>query len=123
MAEGFIAASKSMIARLLLALIWLYQRTLSPLLGNVCRFEPSCSRYAAGCIELHGVSRGTLLSIVRLCKCHPFHPGGYDPPPLPRPAPALVTCGGSAAAPPHPPQPKTGRHTRYDVTIARPPNP
>jgi putative membrane protein insertion efficiency factor len=73
-----------MIARLLIALIRLYQRTLSKLLGNVCRFEPSCSRYAAACIETHGAGRGSLLSIVRLCKCHPFHPGGYDPPPLPR---------------------------------------
>jgi putative membrane protein insertion efficiency factor len=71
-----------MIARILLALIHLYQRTLSRLLGNVCRFEPSCSRYAAACIEIHGAGRGTLLSIVRVCKCHPFHPGGFDPPPL-----------------------------------------
>jgi putative membrane protein insertion efficiency factor len=73
-----------MIAWLLLVLIRLYQRTLSPLIGNVCRFEPSCSRYAASCIQLHGAARGSLLSIVRLCKCHPFHPGGYDPPPLPK---------------------------------------
>ena len=80
-----------MIARLLLALIHLYQRTLSRLLGNVCRFEPSCSRYAAQCIALHGAGRGSLLSIVRLCKCHPFHPGGFDPPPpLPPVSPADV---------------------------------
>jgi putative membrane protein insertion efficiency factor len=70
-----------MIAALLVALIRMYQRTLSPLLGNVCRFEPSCSRYAVACLEGHGVARGGLLSIVRLCKCHPFHPGGFDPPP------------------------------------------
>ena len=77
-----------MIARFLIALIHLYQRTLSRLLGNVCRFEPSCSRYAAACIDIHGAGRGTLLSIVRVCKCHPFHPGGFDPPPplLPRPS-------------------------------------
>jgi hypothetical protein len=72
-----------MIARLFVRLIQLYRAVLSPLLGNVCRFEPSCSRYAAACIEGHGVLRGGLLSIVRLCKCHPFHPGGYDPPPAP----------------------------------------
>lgn len=66
---------------LLVALIRLYQRTLSRLLGNLCRFEPSCSRYAAACLETHGAIKGSLLSIVRLCKCHPFHPGGYDPPP------------------------------------------
>jgi hypothetical protein len=72
-----------MIARLFVRLIQLYRAVLSPLLGNVCRFEPSCSRYAAACIEGHGVLRGGLLSIVRLCKCHPFHPGGHDPPPPP----------------------------------------
>jgi hypothetical protein len=70
-----------MIARFLVLLIRIYQRTLSPLLGNVCRFEPSCSRYAAACLEEHGALRGGLLSIGRLCKCHPFHPGGFDPPP------------------------------------------
>lgn len=62
-----------------------YRWVLSPLLGQVCRFEPSCSRYASACIERHGALRGGLLSAVRLCKCHPFHPGGYDPPP---PAPS-----------------------------------
>ena len=71
----------SMVKTALLWLIRLYQRTLSPLLGNVCRFEPSCSRYAMACIDSHGPLRGGLLSVVRLCKCHPFHPGGYDPPP------------------------------------------
>ncbi|HEX8794338.1 MAG TPA: membrane protein insertion efficiency factor YidD [Polyangiaceae bacterium] len=70
-----------MVARLLIALVRLYRRTLSPFLGNVCRFEPSCSRYAIACLEGHGALRGSLLSIARLCKCHPFHPGGYDPPP------------------------------------------
>jgi putative membrane protein insertion efficiency factor len=74
-----------MIARLLVLLIRLYQRLLSPVLhlfGPACRFEPSCSRYAIACVEAHGALRGSLLSIVRLCKCHPFHPGGYDPPPM-----------------------------------------
>ena len=71
----------NLLTALLLALIKLYQRTLSRLLGPACRFEPSCSRYAFACIETHGAGRGSLLSIVRLCKCHPFHPGGYDPPP------------------------------------------
>lgn len=74
-----------MLARFLVAIVKLYQRLLSPLLrltlGNVCRFEPSCSRYAVGCLEEHGAVRGSLLSIVRLCKCHPFHPGGHDPVP------------------------------------------
>jgi len=74
-----------MIAKLLIALIRLYQWTLSPLLGNVCRFTPSCSRYALACIQTEGAGRGSLLSIMRLCKCHPFHPGGFDPPPGYRP--------------------------------------
>jgi putative membrane protein insertion efficiency factor len=73
---------------LLLALIRVYQLTLSRVLfavfGPVCRFEPSCSSYAAACIQGHGVLRGSLLSVKRLCRCHPFHPGGYDPPPPPR---------------------------------------
>jgi len=76
-----------MLARLLIAIVRLYQRTLSPLLGlagPMCRFEPSCSRYAVACLEQHGAARGSLLSVVRLCKCHPFHPGGFDPPPPPR---------------------------------------
>jgi putative membrane protein insertion efficiency factor len=68
-------------AQLLIGLITLYQRTLALLLGPRCRFEPSCSRYAQACLESHGAFRGSLLSLVRLCKCHPFHPGGYDPPP------------------------------------------
>src|SRR5882672_8721657 len=69
---------------LLIPLIRLYKRALSPLLGNICRFEPSCSSYALSCLETHGALRGTLLSVLRVCKCHPFHPGGYDPPPLPK---------------------------------------
>ena len=75
----------SMLARGLIALVRLYQRLFSPLLtlsvGRVCRFEPSCSHYALACLESHGAARGSLLSVRRLCKCHPFHPGGYDPPP------------------------------------------
>jgi len=68
--------------KLLLALIRLYQLTLSPLLGKSCRFEPSCSRYTAQCIELHGPTRGIWLGVRRLARCHPFHAGGNDPPPL-----------------------------------------
>jgi len=70
-----------MISKLLIVLIRLYQRTISPLLGPVCRFEPSCSRYAVTCLDRHGAIKGSLLSIVRVCKCHPFHPGGLDLPP------------------------------------------
>lgn len=70
-----------MLARALIALVRLYQLMISPWLGRVCRFEPSCSRYAVACLESHGAGRGSLLSVKRLCKCHPFHPGGFDPPP------------------------------------------
>ncbi len=77
-------SAATVVARVLVFLIRVYQRTLSRLLGNVCRFEPSCSRYAVACIESHGAMRGSLLSVVRLCKCHPFHPGGVDLPPPPR---------------------------------------
>jgi putative membrane protein insertion efficiency factor len=67
--------------KLLLGLIRLYQLTLSPFIGRSCRFEPSCSRYTAACIELHGSARGSWLGLKRIARCHPFHPGGYDPPP------------------------------------------
>jgi len=92
-----------MIARVLVALIRVYQRTLSLLLGNVCRFEPSCSRYAVACLEEHGAMKGSLLSIVRLCKCHPFHPGGYDPPPPSKArlsSPRLTSNGADLPPPP-----------------------
>ena len=66
---------------LLLLLLRFYRAALSPYLGNVCRFEPSCSRYSTACIERFGAARGTWLTVKRLCRCHPFHPGGWDPPP------------------------------------------
>lgn len=71
---------------LLLLLLRAYRATLSPLMGPVCRFEPSCSRYASACIEHHGALRGSWLTLRRLLRCHPFHPGGYDPPPPPHPS-------------------------------------
>jgi putative membrane protein insertion efficiency factor len=73
-----------MVARALIFLIRIYQLTLSKLLGPVCRFHPSCSRYAAECLHLHGAARGSWLALRRLSRCHPFNPGGYDPPPLPK---------------------------------------
>lgn len=77
-ALGFVAKG---IVKLLLVAIRVYQVTLSPLLGPVCRFEPSCSRYAAQSLARHGLAKGGWLAIKRLSKCHPFHPGGYDPVP------------------------------------------
>ena len=58
-----------------------YQRYLSPFLGPACRFEPTCSGYTREAIERYGVLRGTCLGVFRLCRCHPFHPGGIDPVP------------------------------------------
>lgn len=68
-------------ARLLLLAIRCYQKLLSPLLGRSCRFEPTCSHYAAACIHEHGWLHGSWLSVRRLGRCHPFHAGGFDPPP------------------------------------------
>ncbi|MEJ2032605.1 MAG: membrane protein insertion efficiency factor YidD [Deltaproteobacteria bacterium] len=65
--------------RLCLALIRLYQSCLSPLLPPSCRFYPTCSQYAFEAIECHGVLRGSWLALRRLGRCHPFHPGGFDP--------------------------------------------
>ncbi|MCX6556640.1 MAG: membrane protein insertion efficiency factor YidD [Candidatus Aminicenantes bacterium] len=64
-----------------LLMITLYKKTLSPLLGNHCRFLPTCSDYAYGAIEKHGAVRGAFLGAKRILRCHPFHSGGYDPVP------------------------------------------
>ena len=65
---------------LLIALIRIYQFMLSPLLGNVCRFEPSCSRYMVASLRKYGLLRGLARGLRRLSRCHPWNPGGYDPP-------------------------------------------
>ena len=62
-----------------LASITIYQHTLSRLLPPACRFWPTCSRYAYEAIERYGVMHGGWLTLCRLFRCHPFHPGGYDP--------------------------------------------
>jgi putative membrane protein insertion efficiency factor len=65
----------------ILFLIHVYQHTFSLLLGPSCRFTPSCSSYAFQAIERFGIMEGTWLAFKRLIKCHPLHPGGYDPVP------------------------------------------
>lgn len=67
--------------RLLIGFIKGYRFLISPLMASHCRFHPSCSGYALQAIEHHGVIKGCYLSIRRLLRCHPFHPGGYDPVP------------------------------------------
>lgn len=71
---------------LLLALLTAWQMLAAPLLGPACRFEPSCSRYAAEAIRRHGPLRGCALAARRLGRCHPFCAGGLDPVPEARPA-------------------------------------
>lgn len=66
---------------LLLALIRGYQYLLRPMLGNTCRFYPSCSDYAREAIVRHGAVRGAWLAVKRVGRCHPYHPGGFDPVP------------------------------------------
>lgn len=65
----------------ILLLIKIYQWTLSPFLGGACRFYPSCSRYAAGCVERFGALHGSWMGVRRICRCHPWNPGGFDPVP------------------------------------------
>ncbi|MDP1808551.1 MAG: membrane protein insertion efficiency factor YidD [Actinomycetota bacterium] len=60
-------------------LIRTYQRAISPWLPHSCRFYPSCSQYCLEAVERHGVGRGLRLGLVRILRCHPFNPGGYDP--------------------------------------------
>lgn len=74
-------AGQRIAARVLLLAVEAYRVALSPLLGGFCRYWPSCSVYAGEAIRRHGARRGALLAVRRLARCHPFHPGGYDPVP------------------------------------------
>ncbi len=58
----------------------LYQIFLSPLVGRQCRFHPTCSAYFIEAVRKYGAVRGSAKGVARICRCHPFHPGGYDPP-------------------------------------------
>lgn len=70
-------------ASVLILLIRVYQKVLSPFIGNQCRFYPTCSRYAVEAIEKHGALRGSVLAGKRLARCHPLNEGGPDPVPEP----------------------------------------
>ena len=71
----------SVVARLVVLLIRGYQVTLSPLLPSACRYQPTCSHYALEAVERYGALKGAWLGAKRIVRCHPFHPGGYDPVP------------------------------------------
>jgi hypothetical protein len=66
---------------LALALIRFYKKVISPALPSACRFEPTCSVYTYQAIEKYGVIKGSWMGMKRIARCHPFHPGGYDPVP------------------------------------------
>lgn len=65
----------------LVGLVYLYRYTLSPFVGQHCRFTPTCSQYAIEALQVHGVVKGTYLAAHRLGRCHPWCEGGYDPVP------------------------------------------
>ena len=76
-------------AAVLIAAVRAYQLGISPLLGQRCRFQPTCSHYCIEAIRRYGVVRGCWKAVRRIARCHPLHPGGYDPPlsallPVPR---------------------------------------
>lgn len=69
----------ALLSKLCIYLIKFYQKYISPLLGPNCRFYPTCSQYSIQAFTKYGLFKGMYLSIKRVLKCHPFHPGGYDP--------------------------------------------
>ena len=67
--------------RILIGLVRVYQYAISPLLGRNCRYFPTCSDYTVEAVQKYGAIRGGWLGAKRICRCHPWHPGGYDPVP------------------------------------------
>ncbi|MBP7963064.1 MAG: membrane protein insertion efficiency factor YidD [Caldilineaceae bacterium] len=67
--------------RVVLAIIGFYQRFISPLMGSNCRYHPTCSAYTYQAIDKYGVGKGGWMGIKRISRCHPWHPGGFDPVP------------------------------------------
>ncbi|MDZ4658829.1 MAG: membrane protein insertion efficiency factor YidD [Bythopirellula sp.] len=74
------SACRQVPALILIGAVRCYQWTISPLLGRCCRFEPTCSVYFIEAVKKHGALRGAFLGVRRVTRCHPWHPGGYDPP-------------------------------------------
>jgi putative membrane protein insertion efficiency factor len=73
-------AIETWLSAFLIGGVRLYQIFLSPIFGRQCRFEPTCSHYFIGAVRKYGPIVGALKGIGRICRCHPFHPGGDDPP-------------------------------------------
>ena len=108
-------------ARALLAAVRFYQRAISPAFPPRCRFEPSCSSYAAEAVEVHGAGRGTWLAVRRLARCAPWHPGGVDlvPPRAGTAEPTRSSCT-AASDPTTPPVPPAGDLRRHGATPPAP---
>ena len=81
-------------SRLLVWILRAYQVMLSPMLGQSCRFYPSCSHYAIEALRTHGAARGSYLAARRVCRCHPFNEGGVDPVPPPQHKNSITTARG-----------------------------
>jgi len=93
---------RHLVQRVLLLLLGFYRSVVSPGLGRRCRYYPSCSTYAMGCIEQHGALSGTVRAAWRLLRCNPLSRGGYDPVPAARvPRNGIASCGrlGVSAVP------------------------
>lgn len=74
---------RALFVKLLSSVVYAYRLVLRPWLPPLCRYTPSCSEYALQALQLHGPVRGSYLTTSRICRCHPFRPGGYDPVPPP----------------------------------------
>jgi uncharacterized protein len=98
------------VARLLLRFVGFYRRYISPSLPPSCRFEPSCSAYAVEALSRHGAARGSWLTLRRLLRCGPWHPGGHDPvpPAVARNDPEDLRPSTATATPASPPASPTG---------------
>jgi hypothetical protein len=110
-------------ARGLLSAVRFYQRAISPAFPPRCRFEPSCSAYAAEAIEVHGAGRGSWLAVRRLAKCAPWHPGGVDLVPPRTTGTAEATHSSCTAAPDHDPTPVPGADDVRRSSDVTPPAP
>ena len=85
-------------AALLSLVIRLYQRILRPVMPPLCRFWPTCSDYALEAVRVHGAAHGSLLAVKRICRCHPFNPGGIDPVPPKTPKTSKIETHSTATA-------------------------